>query len=149
MAEVSLPLREAQAGLPTVCAITGNQAHGAVSMRVGRTWTRWNSPSVKVPLSEPVFVKWSRRKNIHIKARAIASVLTAVAIVLTFRTALVGLAVLAVAVAVHLVDLWADRTGKQFQPELLREGSTLELRGVHDRFAEAIVEIGGERPRVG
>lgn len=143
MAGVSVDLKTAQKGLPAICAMTGERADGAVPMKIGRSWVRWTSPSVAVPLSEPVFRRWSQRQNIHIKARAVASALTAIGVVIAFRNGLLAAGVLAAAVAIHLVDLWAERTGKQARPDLLREGATVQFARVHDRFAEAVVEMGG------
>lgn len=140
MAEVVVPLRVAQEGLPAICAITGERADGAVPLRLDRSWKRWGSPTVRVPLSEPVFKKWSRRQNIHIKARGLASVLTAIGIIIAFRNGALGIAVVAVALAVHLVDLWAERTTGDFRPELQRRGGELTISGVHERFATAVSE---------
>ncbi len=144
MADIALPLKTAQDGFPAICAITGGRAHGAIPVQVGRTITRWSAPEIKIPLSEDIFKHWSRRQSLHIKGRGIASVLTAVGVVLAFRATLPAFAVLGVAVAIHLVDLWAERTVKNYRPELKRNGSELELRGVHERFAEAVVEMGGQ-----
>lgn len=141
MAEVVLPLRHAtDVGFPAVCAMTGVRADGAVSIRVDRSWKRWSSPSLRIPMSEPVFKKWTTRQNIHIKARAVAAVLTSVGVVLAFRSGAIALAVLAVAVAIHLVDLWAERTTGDYQPALERRGSDVALLGVHERFAEVVRE---------
>ena len=79
-------------------------------LSVGRTKTRWNAPEVRIPLAEEIFKQWSRRQNLHIKGRGLASLLTAVGVVLAFRATLPALAILAVAVAIHLVDLWAERS---------------------------------------
>jgi len=147
MAAVGISLKTAQGGLPAICAMTGGRADGAMPVRVGRTMTRWSAPEVRIPLSESVFTQWSRRQSLHIKGRGIASVLTAVGVVLAFRATLPALAVLAVAVAIHLVDLWAERSVQNYRPDLKRNGSDLELRGVHDRFAQAVEEMGG-RPLV-
>ena len=141
MAEVVVPMRLAtEKGFPAVCAMSGVRADGAVSIRVGRAWNRWNSPAVRIPLSEPVFKKWSTRQNIHIKARAVAAILTTVGVALAFRTAGLAIAVIAVAVLVHLVDLWAERTTGDYQPALERRGNELALLGVHERFAEVVRE---------
>lgn len=141
MDEVVVPLRLARdEGFPAICAITGERADGAVPLHVDRSWKRWRSPTIRVPLSDPVFVKWSRRQNIHIKARALASVLTAVGIVVAFRNGLMGVAIVAVALLVHLLDLWAERTIGDFQPTLERRGNDLALVGVHERFAVAVAE---------
>jgi len=123
--------------------MTGERADGAVAMRVGRSWSRWRSTSIKVPLSEPVFKRWSRRQNIHIKARGVASVLTALGVILAFRNATIAIAILAVAVGIHLVDLWAERTGGEARPDLERDGANLHFRRVHERFAQAVGEMGG------
>ncbi len=142
MAEVVIPLRLAtETGLPAICAITGERADGAVSLRLDRSWTRWTSPMVKIPMSDPIFKKWATRRNIYIKARAFASVLTALGIVVAFRNGLLGVAIVAVALAVHLVDLWADRSTNDFQPVLERRGQDLALCGVHQRFADAVGEM--------
>ncbi len=143
MAGVAIDIKTAQAGLPAICAMTGERADGAVSMKAGRTWARWRSPGVQVPLSEPVFKRWSRRQNIHIKARGVASALTAVGVVLAFRNGALAVAVLTVAVAIHLVDLWAERTGGESRPDLSRHGAMVHLERVHERFATAVVEMGG------
>lgn len=141
MADVVVPLRLAtDSGFPAICAITGERADGAVSIRLDRSVTRWRSPTVRIPMSAPIFKKWSTRRNIYIKARAFASVLTAVGIIIAFRNGLLGLAVVAIALAVHLVDLWADRTTYNFQPVLERRGQDLALLGVHERFATAVSE---------
>lgn len=144
MADVALPLKTAQDGFPAICAITGGGADGAMPISVGRTLTRWNASEVRIPLAEDIFKQWSRRQNLHIKGRGLASVLTAVGVVLAFRATLPALGILTVAIAIHLVDLWAERTVKKYRPDLKRNGSQLELRGVHDRFAQALVEMGGE-----
>jgi len=144
MGDVSIPLSTAQEGFPAICAVTGQRADGAMPIKVGRTLTRWSAPEVRIPLSEEIFTKWSRRQNIHIKGRGIASALTAVGVVMAFRATLPALAVLAVAVAIHLVDLWAERTVKDFRPDLERKGTALHLRRVHHRFANAVLEMGGE-----
>ncbi len=141
--EVSIPLKVAQAGLPSICAMTGEQADGAIPVPVGRSLTRWRSPVVRIPLSEPVFVRWSRRENIHIKARGVASVLTAVGVVIAFRNGALAAGVLAVAIAIHLIDLWAERGASQSRPGVRREGANVVLSGVHDRFATAVNESVG------
>ena len=141
MAEVVLPLRVAQSGFPAICAVSGERADGAVPLRLERSWKRWNSPTLRVPLSDPVFKKWSTRRNIYIKARAVASVLTAIGILIAFRNGPLGLAVVAGAVAVHLVDLWADRTTLDFQPAIERRGNDVALLGVHQHFADAVDEM--------
>ena len=105
MASVSIPLKTAQDGLPAICAVTGEPADGAIPIKVGRTKTRWRAPEVRVPLSEDVFKKWSRRQNLHIKGRGIFSLLLVIGVVLAFRSALPAFAVLGVALAIHLVDL--------------------------------------------
>lgn len=138
--EVSLSLKAAQAGLPAICAMTGEGADGAIPVQVGRSVTRWRSPTVRIPLSEPVFKAWSRRENIHIKARGLASILTAVGVVLAFRSAGLALGVLAVAIAIHLLDLWAERGAAQSRPAIRREGPNIVLSGVHERFATAVNE---------
>ena len=141
MADVTVPLRHAvEGGFPAICAISGGPADGAVALRVDRTWKRWNSPRVRVPLSEPIFDKWTMRQSIHIKARALASVLTAVGVVIAFRNGLLAISVLTVAIVIHLLDLWAERTTGHFQPTLERNGSELVLSGVHPRFAKAVEE---------
>lgn len=114
-------------------------------MRAGRTRSRWNSPTIRIPLSESVFKNWSRRENIHVKARGVAIFLAVVGVLITFRAALPGIGILAVAIVVHLIDLWAERTARAFRPDLVRSGSTIEFHRVHDDFAEALVEMGGER----
>ena len=144
MADVALPLKTAQDGFPAICAMTGGRPDGAMPVSVGRTLTRWSAPEVRIPLTEEIFKQWSRRQSVHIKGRGVASVLTAVGVVLAFRATFPALAVIAVAIAIHLVDLWAERSVKSYRPDLKRNGSHLELRGVHDRFAEALVEMGGE-----
>ncbi len=144
MADVALPLKTAQDGFPAICAMTGGRPDGAMPVSVGRTLTRWSAPEVRIPLTEEIFKQWSRRQSVHIKGRGVASVLTAVGVVLAFRATFPALAVIAVAIAIHLVDLWAERSVKSYRPDLKRNGSQLELRGVHDRFAEALVEMGGE-----
>lgn len=138
--EVSLPLKAAQAGLPSICAMTGERADGAIPVPVGRSATRWRSPVVRIPLSEPVFKKWSRRENIHIKARGLASILTAVGVVIAFRNAALAIGVLAVAVAIHLLDLWAERGASESRPAIRRVGPDIVLSGVHERFATAVNE---------
>lgn len=141
MAEVIVPIRHAtDVGFPAVCAMTGERADGAVSIRIGRSWKRWTSPSLRIPLSEPVFEKWTTRQNIHIKARAVAAILTSVGVVLAFRNGPLALGVLAVAIAVHLVDLWAERTAAGYQPAIERRGNDVALLGVHERFAEVVHE---------
>lgn len=136
-------MRTAQAGFPAICAMTGTQADGAIPLAVGRSLTRWKSPVISIPLSKPIFVRWSRRQNIHIKARGIASLLTAVGVVIAFRAALPAFAVLGVAIAIHLLDLWAERGAQQSRPEVERTGSNVVLRGVHPRFAEAVAQMTG------
>ena len=150
MADVSIPLKTAQDGLPAICAMTGERADGAMALKVGRTLTRWKAPEVRIPLSEPVFKKWSQRQNVHIKGRGFASVLTAIGVVLAFRSPLAAIAVLAVAVAIHLVDLWAERSVSDLRPDLERHGSELYMRRVHPKFASALVEMGAQDlPEVG
>ena len=123
--------------------MTGGQADGAISLAVGRSLTRWRSPVIRIPLSEPIFVKWSRRQNIHIKARGIASLLTAIGVVLAFRAALPAFAVLGVAIAIHLLDLWAERSAQQSRPQVERSSTNVVLRGVHPSFAEAVSQMTG------
>lgn len=139
-AEVVVPLATATKGLPAICAITGGTADGAIPLRVGRSITKWKAPVVRMPMSEAIFTRWSRRKGIHIKARAIASVLTAIAVVLTFRSPTVGLSVLAVAIAAHLVDLWAARTSSAVEPRLERQGHDVRISRVHRAFADAVAQ---------
>ena len=139
-AEVVVPLRVATEGLPAICAMTGNVADGAMPMRVGRSIKRWSSPQVRIPLSDHVFTRWSRRQNIHIKARGLASLLTAVGVVIAFRNATIAVMVLIVAIAVHLLDLWAERGAKDAQPVLERQGSDLKISGVHANFVDAVAD---------
>ncbi len=141
MAEVSLPLKTAQEGFPAICAMTGGDADGAISLPVGRSATRWRSPKIQVPLSEPVFKRWSRRQNIHIKSRGLASVLTAVGIVIAFRNATLAFAVLGVAIVIHLLDLWAERGAAESRPAIERDGANVVLRGVHETFATAVGQL--------
>lgn len=141
MAEVVLPLRDAANGLPAICAMTGERADGAMPVRVGRSLKQWSSPEVRIPLSNDMFMRWSRRQNIHIKARGLASVLTAVGVVIAFRNGALAAGVLAVAVVVHLVDLWAERTAGDAQPHLERQGNALRISGVHEAFAKAVSEL--------
>lgn len=136
-------MRTAQAGFPAICAMTGAEADGAIPLAVGRSLTRWKSPVLRIPLSEPIFVKWSRRQNIHIKARGIASLLTAVGVVVAFRAALPAFAILGVAIAIHLLDLWAERGAQQSRPDVERSGPNVVLRGVHPGFAEAVGQMTG------
>jgi len=142
MVEVVLPLRVAtRSGFPAICAVSGERADGAVPIRLDRSWKRWRSPTIRVPLSAPMFQKWSNRRNIHIKARAAASVLTVIGILVAIRSGAVGLVVVGGAVAVHLVDLWADRTTLDYQPVLERRGPDVALVGVHEYFASAVAEM--------
>lgn len=142
-AEVTVPMSLASDGFPAICAVTGGQADGAIPMRVGRSLTRWNAPKIRMPMSEPVFKRWSTRQNIHIKARAIASVLTAVGLLVAFRNGAIGIGILAVAVAIHLVDLWAERSVRDIEPVLERIGADVRISGVHERFAQAVRETVG------
>ncbi len=137
-ASVVVPLAIATQGLPAICAITGHAADGAIPLRVGRSLTKWRAPVVRVPLSEEIFTKWSRRKNIHIKGRGLASIVTAAGVVVAFRNGLLAAAILAVAVAIHLVDLWAERTANAVEPQLERQGSDVRISGVHESFAKAV-----------
>jgi hypothetical protein len=138
--ELRVPLDVARSGFPAICAITGETADGAIPVQLGRSATKWKAHTIRVPLSERVFKKWSRRRSIHIKARVVAAVLASVAIVITFRNATLGLSILAVAVAVHLVDLWGERTSEALQPSLERDGDELVITGVHATFAAAVEE---------
>lgn len=140
MAEVTLPLKQAQEGFPAICAMTGQAADGAIPLAVGRSMTRWRSPVVRVPLSQPIFVRWSRRQNIHIKARGLASILTAIGVVIAFRNAALAIGVLIVAIAIHLLDLWAERGAAGARPVIEREGSSIRITGVHEAFATAVDE---------
>jgi len=137
--ELRVPLQDARAGrFPPVCAMTGDPADGAIPLKLERSATKWKAHTVRVPLSEAVFKKWSRRRSIHIKGRAVAAVLASVAIVICFRNATLGLGVLAVAAAVHLADLWGERTSGALQPTLVRERDELVLHGVHPDFIAAV-----------
>ena len=140
-AEVVVPLKVAAAGFPAICAMTGEQADGAMPLRVGRSLKRWSSPEIRIPLSEQVFTRWSRRQNIHIKARGLASLLTAVGVVIAFRNGALAAGILAIAIAVHLLDLWAERGAKAAQPVLERQGTELKISGVHPNFASAVTEL--------
>ena len=91
-------------------------------------------------MSEKVFDRWSSRRNIHIKARWLAAVLTAVGIVVAIRSASVGVSILAAGLAVHLVDLWAERSANRLEPTIERRGSDVCLSGVHDAFVAAVQE---------
>ncbi len=138
-ATVRVPLQAARDGrFPPVCAMTGNPADGAIPLKLDRSATKWKAHTVRVPLSEPVFKKWSRRRSIHIKGRAVAAVLASIAIVICFRNAALGLSVLAVAALVHIADLWGERTSAALQPALERDRDELVLHGVHPAFAEAL-----------
>ena len=136
--ELVVPLKRAQAGFPSVCAMTGGAADGAISLPVGRSRTRWRSPVVRIPLSKPMFVRWSRRQNIHVKARGLAITLAAIGVVIAFRNATLAIGVLAVAIAVHLLDLWAERGAAASRPILERDGANVRIRGVHDDFIDAV-----------
>ena len=140
MAEVTIPLKHAQEGFPAICAMTGEVADGAISLPVGRSLTRWRSPVIRVPLSQPIFVRWSRRQNIHIKARGLASILTAVGVVVAFRNAGLAIGILVAAIAIHLLDLWAERGASESRPVIEREGSNVRITGVHEAFATAVDE---------
>ena len=136
--ELRVPLQAARDGrFPPVCAMTGEAADGAIPLKLDRSATKWKAHTVRVPLSEAVFKKWSRRRSVHIKGRAVAAVLASIAIVICFRNATLGLAVLAVAGLVHIADLWGERTSAALQPTLVREKDELLLQGVHPDFAEA------------
>lgn len=137
--EIRMPLQAARDGrFPPVCAMTGAPADGAIPLKLDRSVTKWKAHTVRVPLSEAVFTKWSRRRSLHIKGRAVAAVLASVAIVICFRNAGLGLAVLAVAALVHLADLWGERASATLQPTLVRERDELVLQGVHPDFAAAM-----------
>jgi len=140
VASVTVPLAVAVEGFPAICAITGTAADGAVPIRVGRSATRWRSPKIRIPMSEKVFARWSSRRSIHIKARWMAAMLTAVGIVVAIRSASVGVAILAGGLAVHLVDLWAERSANRLEPTVERHGSDVRLSGVHDAFVAAVRE---------
>ncbi len=139
--EVRIPISTAQSGLPTICAMTGQPADGAIPVPVGRSLTRWRSPVVRVPLSKAMFTRWSRRESIHIKTRGVAMVLTAVGVAIAFRNGPLAIAVLGVAVAIHLVDLWAERSAGESRPSVRRDGANVILGGVHERFASAVEEM--------
>lgn len=141
MADVTLPLKTAQDGFPAICAMTGVDADGSMSLQVGRTRTRWRSPGIQIPLSQPVFTRWSRRQNIHIKARGLATVLLTVGIALTFRSAATGLPVVGAALVVHLLDLWAERGAARSRPVIERDGANVVLKGVHETFATAVSQL--------
>ncbi|MGI9605542.1 MAG: hypothetical protein ACR2P0_05325 [Acidimicrobiales bacterium] len=137
--EVRVPLADAEAGrLPAICAISGKKAGGAAPMRLSRSLRHPGGKTIRVPLSDAVFTRWSRRQNIHIKARTFASILTALAVVVAFRNGFLAIGFLAAAVAVHLLDLWAERTSRDLRPEAEREKDQVVLRGVHPRFIDAV-----------
>ena len=141
MADVSLPLKTAQDGFPAICAMTGGDADGAISLPVGRSLTRWRSPVIQVPLSEPVFKRWSRRQSIHIKSRGFATALTVIGVFIAFRNAGLAFAVLGAAIAIHLVDLWAERGATGSRPIIERDGANVVLKGVHETFAIAVGQL--------
>lgn len=135
---VVVSLAVATKGLPDVCAITGKPADGAIPLKVGRSLTKWNAPVVRVPLSDSIFTRWSRRKNIHIKGRGIASALAVVGVAVAFRNGALAVAILAVALAIHLVDMWAERTANEVEPQLERQGGDVRISGVHENFVQAV-----------
>lgn len=118
--------------------MTGASADGAISLPVGRSVTRWRSPVIRIPLSKPVFARWSRRQNIHIKARGLASILTVIGVVIAFRNATLALSILVVAIVVHLLDLWAQRGAAASRPLVERDGPNVRISGVHDNFVDAV-----------
>ncbi len=139
MADVHIPMRGAKGvALPPVCAISGERADGAVSIRSRRSWTRPRRHTMQVPLSDRVFTKWARRQNIHIKARVLAAVLASLAVAVAFRNGLVAIALLAASGVVHVLDLRAERAAASLRPSLDAEDGDLVLRGVHDAFAAAV-----------
>ena len=139
MAEVVVSLQQAIDGtLPHVCAISGEAADGAVPMKLGRSATKWRAPTVRIPLSEKVFRKWSRRQNVHIKARVLAAVLASLAVIVAFRNGLLGIAFLVASGAVHVLDLRSERAAVGLQPLLERHQDELHLSGVHESYVEAV-----------
>ena len=137
---VTVPMAVALDGFPAICAITGRPADGAIPLRVNRSATRWKAQKIRIPMSEAVFSRWSSRRNIQIKARWFSALLTVVGIVVAIRNAGLGIAILAGALAVHLVDLWAERSVGQLEPTIERVGGEVRVSGVHDAFAAAVRE---------
>jgi hypothetical protein len=137
--EVRMPMQAARDGrFPPVCAMTGTPADGAIPLKLDRSATKWKAHTVRIPLSEAIFKKWSRRRSVHIKGRVVAAVLASIAIVICFRNAGLGLSILAVAGLVHVADLWGERTSAALEPTLARERDELVLHGVHPDFAAAM-----------
>lgn len=144
MAEVLVPLEVALDGaLPPVCAITGKSADGAVSVSLGRSARKWRARTVRVPLSDDVFRKWSRRQNMHIKARAVAGGLAALAIVIATRSGFIGIALLVASAVVHVVDLRAEKGAAQLRPGLERQADSVLFSGVHESFVAAAIKASG------
>ncbi len=142
LTEARLSLRRAKEGLPERCAISGGAAHGAVTMKTPRSSRHPRTHAIRVPLSEAVFTRWTKRERLHIRARWFASLLTAAAIVVVTRSTGPGLAILGLAVGVHLVDLWARRQSDRLRPSLARDGDDVVFGGVHPEFARALEAIG-------
>ncbi len=137
-----MSLDAARRGLPSTCAISGGVAHGAVTMKTPRSSRHPRVHAIKVPLSEEIFTRWSKRERLHIRARWFAAIATAIAIVIVMRNTGLGLAVLVGAIAIHLVDLWARKQSDALRPKLRRDGGDVVLDGVHPEFARAVEAIG-------
>jgi len=146
VAEISVPLEAAQAGrFPPVCAMTGTPAAGAIPMRLERSFTRWRSPKVRIPLSTPAFKAWSRRQSVMVKARMAAIALVVVALGFSARNAFLALTALVLSGVVMAISLRAERSLADHEPGLSRSKGDLLLTGVHPNFVRA-VESGSMSP---
>lgn len=139
MADVQVDLEVAEKGLlPSVCAMTGTRADGAIPVRLDRSMLRWNSPTVRIPLSKAAFRRWSIAQSVMVKVRIAAMALVLLALVLSARSPFAAVGFLVLGGLAMVVSVRAEQKVKEFQPELSRSGNSLHLHGVHENFARAV-----------
>ena len=139
MTSVEVPLDRARAGdLPAVCVMTGEPADGRVPLALDRTWRRWRSTTVRVPMSRPSFRRWLRRHRAMMWTRYAAIGLVVVALAFSPKSPPLALLALIGGGVVMAASVRTERSLAALQPRLERRRSVLTLHDVHEDFARAL-----------
>ena len=140
MAEIAVELDEAKSGFPAVCAMTGGVADGAIPVRVERSLLRWGSPTVRIPMCQTAFRKWSLAQSVMVKVRIVSIVLVVVALGLSVRNPLGALVALVLAGVAMAISVRAEHKVQDLQPGIERSGNTITLVGIHPAFVRAVTD---------
>ena len=139
MARVEVSLDDAEAGeLPAVCVMTGAPADGPVAIGIDRSWRRWGSKTVRLPMSQAAFRRWYRRHRVMMQSRFAAMALVVAALAFSAKSPLLALLLLVGSGVVMAGSVRAEHSLTGLQPRVEAKRSTVVLHDVHDAFAQAV-----------